>query len=378
MSFLLKFLQDNQSKMLSELESLVKCESPSHNKFLVNQCGQMLLDLFKGHLGVEGEVISQEKVGNHIKFTIGKGSKKILMIGHFDTVWDVGRLPFRIEGNRAYGPGIFDMKAGLIQVLWALKAIKEVSGDLDCKIVCFFNSDEEIGSITSRRYIESEAINSQAAFILEPSVAKTGDLKTSRKGVGICRVKIKGVAAHAGNHHEDGVSAIEELAHQVLRLQKVTDYSKGTTVNVGIVKGGTRTNVVADEAEAEVDFRVSTQLEAQRVEEYLRTLQPKLVGTSIEITGGLNRPPMERSSGTARLFDIAREIAIELGFDIHEASAGGGSDGNFVSAMGVPVLDGLGAVGDGPHAEYEHVLIDKLSERAALVAELLLEVSQGT
>jgi glutamate carboxypeptidase len=373
-SRLLQFLQENQANMLAALETLVRSESPSDNKQLVDQCGHLMQNLFERYLGISGDVIDQEMVGNHIKFTFGEGTETILIVGHFDTVWDVGRLPFRIDGNLAYGPGIFDMKAGLIQLLWALRAIKEVGEDFQGRVVCFFNSDEEIGSVTSRSYIESEAKGCRAALILEPSVAKTGDVKTSRKGVGICQVKIKGVAAHAGNHHENGVSAIEELAHQIIKLHQATDYAVGTTVNVGIVNGGTRTNVVADEAIAQVDFRIKTQSEAERVQNYIYGLKPTLQGTSIEVSGGLNRPPMERIPETIKLFEMARAIALDLEFDIDQAEVGGGSDGNLVSAMGVPTLDGLGAVGDGPHAENEHILIDKMPERAALVAHLILEL----
>ncbi|WAH37993.1 M20 family metallopeptidase [Alicyclobacillus dauci] len=376
MTTLLKYLQAHQSDMLADLRELVLHESPSHNKELVDKCGQFILDLVERYLGVHGESIEQTKVGNHLRFSLGSGPRKILLVGHFDTVWDEGRLPFRVEGNRAYGPGAFDMKAGLVQALWCLRGIQELADFSNLQVVCFFNSDEEIGSITSRPYLESEATGCEAAFILEPSAAESGALKTARKGVGIRHLKIRGVAAHAGNHHENGVSAIEELAHQTLKLHSLTDYALGTTVNVGIVRGGSRTNVVADEAEAHIDFRVATQTEADRVERHMFELKPVLKGTSIEVTGGLNRPPMERTPATAQLFETARQIGHSLGFNVDETSVGGGSDGNFISAMGVPTLDGLGAVGDGPHAEYEHVIIDKMPERAALLGELILKLSK--
>jgi glutamate carboxypeptidase len=374
MSKILYYLKENQTSILQSLERFVRAESPSGQKGLVDQCGGVLEELFFEHLGIRGETISQSEVGNHLKFTYGEGNEQILIIGHFDTVWDLGRLPYRIEENRAYGPGIFDMKGGIIQCLWALKTLKNLGINLNKKIVFLCNSDEEIGSITSRSIIEAEAKKSKAVFIPEPSVSKTGALKTSRKGVGIFKIKVKGVASHAGNHHEEGISAIEELAHQIQTLHKLTNYNEGTTVNVGTIQGGTRGNVVADGAEAEIDLRVTTVLEADRMEKLIRGLQPKLKGSSIEVTGGINRPPMERTAATEELYKKAYRIATTLGFDLTEASVGGGSDGNFTAALGIPTLDGLGCVGDGPHAEYEHILVDTLPQRSALVAQLLTEL----
>lgn len=374
MSTILNYLRENQINMLQSLEKFVKAESPSTKKDLVDRCGETLQELFLEHLGLQGEIFPQSNVGNHMKFTYGEGDDQILIVGHFDTVWDQGRLPYRIEGNRAYGPGIFDMKGGVIQSLWAIKALKDLGIRINKKIVFLCNSDEEIGSRTSRKLIENEARKSKAVFIPEPPVANSGALKTSRKGVGIYKIKVKGVASHAGNHHDLGISAIEELAHQIIALHSYTNYEKGTTVNVGVIKGGTRGNVVADEAEAEIDFRVTTQEEANRLEQFIRNLQPKLKGTSLEMVGDLNRPPMQRTAAIGEMFENAREIASSLGFDLTEAAAGGGSDGNFTAALGIPTLDGLGALGDGPHAEYEHVIIDSLPLRSALVAHLLTRI----
>ncbi|GGK35097.1 hypothetical protein GCM10010965_30090 [Caldalkalibacillus thermarum] len=227
-----------------------------------------------------------------------------------------------MEGNRAYGPGILDMKSGIIQSLWALKALKELGVRLDKKVVFLCNTDEEIGSVTSRPLIETEARKSKVALIPEPAVANSGALKTSRKGIGIFRLKVKGIATHAGNHHDKGVSAIEELARQILALHGLTDYEKGTTVNVGVIRGGTRGNKVADTAEAEIDFRVATHAEAERMENYLRNLQPKLKGAFIEVTGGMNRPPMERTAAIGQLFETARRIAASLSFNLTEAAVG--------------------------------------------------------
>ena len=373
MSQVREYLEGHLQDMLSDVEKLVRAESPSNCKALVDACGQVVQHLFAEHLSVSAQVFTQTEAGDHLRFEYGAGERQILLIGHFDTVWDKGRLPYRIEGDRAYGPGIFDMKAGIVQAAWAVKAIRELHLPLRHRLVFFLNSDEEPGSDTSRALIENEASRSLAALVLEPSVAKSGALKTARKGVGICQVEVSGIASHAGNHHELGVSAIEEMAHQILAMQRLTDYASGSTVNVGVVEGGTRSNVVADYARAEVDFRMATQSEGERILQAVYGLTPKLQGTRISVSGGVNRPPMERSLGTLQLFETAKRVAKEeLDVVLEEMAVGGGSDGNFAAAMGIPVLDGLGAVGDGPHAENEHIDIAQLPVRAALLAHLLL------
>ncbi len=291
-----------------------------------------------------------------------------------DTVWDEGQLPFKIEGNKAYGPGIFDMKGGAIQAIWAVKALQDLNIKLDKKVVFLFNSDEEIGSPTSRPIIEEEAKKSKVVLVAEPPEENTGALKTARKGLGIFQLKVKGVAAHAGNHHDQGINALEELAHQILYLQSLTDYSLGSTVSVGVARGGTRCNVVPAEAYAEIDFRVTKVSEAERLEKLIRGLTPKLKGTSLEITGEVNRPPMERTAITGQLVEKAQKIAQNLGYELTETSVGGGSDGNFTAALGIPTIDGLGAFGAGPHAEHEHIIIDELPRRTALIAHLLQEL----
>ncbi|UFJ42603.1 M20 family metallopeptidase [Brevibacillus humidisoli] len=371
MTDLLSFCKVNQQQMIDDLERLVVAESPSHDKRLVDQCGVVLQSLFRQHLGVEAEVIPQTTTGNHLRFVCGEGAEQILIIAHFDTVWDVGRLTYRVEGNRAYGPGIFDMKAGIIQALWAIKACRERGRPMDKKIVFLCTTDEEIGSETSRPYIEQEARNSAVVLVPEPPVANSGALKTARKGVGQFLLRIKGRASHAGNHHEQGISAVEELARQILYLHGLTNYAAGTTVNVGIARGGTRTNVVAEQAEAYIDVRVSSSAEGERMTELIRGLKPQAADVSLEVTGGMERPPMERTAATERLFQLAAGCAKELGFQVAEASVGGGSDGNFTAALGIPTLDGLGAMGDGPHAEHEHILIDQLPQRTALFTTLL-------
>lgn len=223
MADILQYLQENQQNILSDIERLVKAESPSHDKVSVDHCGEVLQSLFKQHLGLEPEVIPQTDAGNHLRFTYGEGPEQILIIGHFDTVWDIGRLSYRIEGNKAYGPGIFDMKGGVIQSLWAIKASRECGIPLNKKIVFLCTSDEEVGSDTSRKQIEQEAMNCSIVLVPEPAVANSGALKTARKGVGRFSLSIRGKAAHAGNHHEDGISAIQEMAHQILYLHSLTD-----------------------------------------------------------------------------------------------------------------------------------------------------------
>jgi glutamate carboxypeptidase len=389
MSALLAYLNQNKEALLGDLERLVRAESPSNEKAAVDRCGHLLQELFVERLGARMEVYPQRTAGNHLRFTIGDGDRQILILGHFDTVWDIGRLTYRVEGRRAFGPGIFDMKGGIVQALWAARAIRETripaahsaqtsrEKVLDsCQIVFLLTSDEEVGSVTSRQLVEEEARKSQVVFVVEPPVVGTNALKTGRKGVGRFTVRIKGKAAHAGNNPEDGISAVQEMAQQILILHGLSDYSLGTTINAGIARGGARANVVAEEAEIHLDVRVTKMTEAERIKSALNALAPVLPGATISVEGGLVRPPMERGASTIKLFELASRCARQLGLELTEASVGGGSDGNFTAALGIPTLDGLGAVGAGIHAEHEQVLIDQLPIRAALLGELILAVSQ--
>lgn len=371
---ILPFLQQRQEQMLADLQQFVAKESPSSNKSLVDECGRFVQQLFQQRLGVLPEVIPQTDVGNFLKYTIGGGEQQILVVGHLDTVWDSGSLSYRVEGNRAYGPGIYDMKGGIVQVLWALAALRELAIPLRSKVVFLLNTDEEIGSVQSRALIEECAKQSTVVLIPEPPEALTGALKTARKGWGAYTVKIRGRSAHAGNHHEDGVNAVEEAARHILWLQQLTDYAKGTTVNVGVVQGGTRFNVVPDYAELQIDLRVATPAEEARLHSLISGLKPTRHGISLEVTGGIGRPAMVRSANTAELAAVAKSIAEELGFALGEATVGGTSDGNFTAALGIPTLDGLGAEGDGAHALHEHILIDSLAKRSALFANLLCKL----
>lgn len=376
---MLQKMQKQVPDMLAVLKQLVELESPSTNKAAVDQLIQFLVNEVERR-GGRPEVIKQTETGNHLRAEWGSGEDQVLILCHIDTVWDVGEIlqrPFRVEGDKAYGPGIYDMKAGTVQTLFALDAIRAAGWDLDCRVVVIVNSDEEIGSTTSRPLIEAEARRSRAVFVLEPSVPPQGALKTSRKGVGSFTMKVSGVAAHAGSAPQDGASAIQELALQTIRLHTLTDYDKGTTVNVGVVRGGSRSNVVADHAEAEIDLRVVTQTEAERVVPQIFNSTAHTPGTKVEVSGGMNRPPMERTPQIVELYRLAERLAGELGIAISEGSTGGGSDGNFTAALGIPTLDGLGAVGDGAHAVHEHLSISKLPERTALLARLLQEVGRA-
>jgi len=299
--------------------------------------------------------------------------RQILLLGHVDTVWPVGTLekrPFRVEGDTAYGPGCYDMKSGLVVALWALRALGALGRRLRRPVTLLVNTDEETGSNTSRAAIEEEAKRSAAALVLEPALPD-GAVKTWRKGVGHFRVEVRGRAAHAGAEPEKGVSAVGEMAHQVLRLHDLTDLETGTTVNVGVIGGGSRSNVVAEAAWAEVDVRVMSREEAGRIEKIIRGLEPVLSGARLTVTGGIERLPMERSEGALILYEKARRVAADLGFDLKETGTGGASDGNFTSALGIPTLDGLGAAGDGAHAEHEQVDLKTLPLRASLLAGLI-------
>jgi glutamate carboxypeptidase len=362
--------------ILEDLKTFVELESPSDDKAMTDRFGDFLADTVRGRLRARVEVLEQPRFGNHIRMELGpqNGERPILLLGHFDTVWPVGTLagmPFRTEGPFAYGPGTLDMKGGLVLGIHALEALQEADL-LRMPVVFLFTSDEERGSLSSRPLIEAEASASQAVLVLEPAAG--GALKTARKGIGIFRVGVEGLAAHAGSNPELGVSAIEEMARLILDLHGLNDPTTGTTVNVGVVNGGTRPNVTAAAASAEVDLRVTNLAEAQRLEETILGLRPHNPKARVSVTGGINRPPMERTPGVAALFEMARGVARRLGFELGEASVGGASDANFVTPLGVPVIDGLGAVGDGAHATHEHVEVASLPIRASLIAGLIREL----
>lgn len=298
------------------------------------------------------------------------GSGSVALLCHYDTVWPLGTLedwPVSRSGDRLTGPGAFDMKTGLVQAVWAIKVARELNMPLP-SIRLILNGDEEIGSVTSRPVIEQSVVDMNAVLVFEASA--DGALKTARKGIGIYRLTTHGVEAHAGLDPDRGVSAVDEMARLVLTLHGATDRSRGTTVNVGTLDGGYRSNVTAGMVSADIDIRVATKDEAVRVEHLMRDLKPHHPKAKVSVEGGWNRPIMTRSEGTAHLFEMSKESAAELGFDLRETSVGGASDGNYAAAMGLPVLDGLGAVGDGAHARDEWISVQGMLERTALTSML--------
>jgi glutamate carboxypeptidase len=369
----LAYCQQHQQEMVTLLQSMVEIESPSDDKVAVDRMGAFLAHEFE-RLGGKVTFYPQKEAGNHLKAEFaGSAGKPALLLGHFDTVWSMGTLatmPFRVDGGRAFGPGIYDMKAGITMMLFALRSLNE-AGAAHRPITVLLDTDEEVGSVTGRPVVEATAKECEAVFVLEPSQGPNGHLKTSRKGVGDITVRVRGRASHSGVDFEKGRSAIVELARQLLEIVKFTDVSRGITVNPGVIQGGTRSNVIAAEAWAEVDLRIARAADAALLEQKFAALKPFDPDCTIEISGGINRPPMERTEGTVRLFGIAREIATAMGMPLDESSTGGGSDGNFTSALGVPTLDGLGALGEGAHASHESIVIAELPRRTALLAGLL-------
>ena len=369
---LLDFCRAHESWLIGVIETLVTLESPTDDKAAVDRCGAELAKLL-ADVGARVSTISATTAGNHLRAELGSGGRQVLLLGHFDTVWPVGQLqqmPLKREGDRLCGPGTLDMKAGISLALLACRALSAIAPPRDARVVMLWTTDEETGSRTSRALVETEARMSDAVLVLEPALPG-GVLKTSRKGCGDYELIVHGEAAHAGVDPTKGVSAIRELARQILAIETLQDLTRGISVNVGIIGGGTRPNVVPAEARARIDVRAPSKEDAQRVDAALRSLTPHLKGASLEINGGFERPPMERTDAGVRLFELARRVGGELGMAIEEGSTGGGSDGNFCAALGVPTLDGLGALGDGAHALHEHVIVSALVPRAALIASLL-------
>lgn len=373
------FLSEHQEHMLGDLRDFVERETPSTDKGLLDDFARFLEGYAAG-VGGRTEVLPVKEAGNHVRIS-WEGKREgspIMLLGHYDTVWPAGTLkdmPFEVEGNVARGPGIFDMKCGLVQGFWAIRALREVAR-IEQPVVFVCNSDEELGSPSSRALIEEEARRCAAVLVLEPSL--DGALKTARKGAGKFRISVTGRSAHAGLDPFGGVSAIEELCRLTLDLLALSNRDTGTTINVGVISGGSRFNVVAGNASAEVDLRVATQAEAERVSDTLFNLKPHHPDAKIRTEGGMIWPPMERTDRIARLFEHARRLASEIGLELREGWAGGASDGCFCAAVGTSVLDGLGAVGGGAHAADEHINIDSMPLRAALVARLLETLKRGS
>src|ERR1051326_861319 len=296
-----------------------------------------------------------------------------MLLGHFDTVWDIGTLkqmPFKIDSEKAAGPGIFDMKGGIVMMLEAIRAVQELRGALPRPVTVLLNTDEEVGSDSSRPITEGLAKHSQAVIVLEPA-GPGGAAKTARKGVGDYTVRVTGIPSHAGLDFEKGQSAIVELSRQILAMTKFVDLKRGITVNPGVIRGGTRTNVVAAEAEVDVDVRIAKIDDAKGLDKKFHGLRAFNKNCRLDVGGGINRPPLEKTKASMALFTLARGLAGEIGWKLREVAVGGGSDGNFTAGLGIPTLDGLGAAGDGAHAKHEHILISELPRKTALIAALL-------
>ncbi len=367
--------------MVATLQKLVEMESPSSDKAAVDLLGAELAVQF-ARMGGKVTVHAQPLYGDHLQIDFpGAAGPPAMLLGHFDTVWDIGTLgqmPFKIEKGRAWGPGVYDMKVGIVMIMHAVDALREAhGGTLPRPVTIWLVADEEVGSESSRPMTEALAKKMAAVFVIEPSQGIKGALKTARKGVGSYEVAVTGRASHSGVDFEKGQSAIVELAHQITRIQKFTDLKKGLTVNPGLIKGGTRVNVIAAEASAEVDVRVSRMSDASVLEKKFRGLKLVNRKCKLRVSGGVNRPPMERSEGVIRLFHLAEDLAKGMGFKVKEKSTGGGSDGNFTAALGVPTLDGLGGVGEGAHALHESVILRELPRRTALLAGLLDHAERG-
>ncbi len=365
-------ISPNTPAMFALLKKLVETESPSTDKAAVDRVGAIVAAEARS-LGADVEILPSVTTGDHVLSRWGQGSGGILLLCHMDTVFPLGtlqKIPYRQDGEKTFGPGTLDMKSGIVIALQAVAMLK-AAGQMPARpITLLCTSDEEIGSDTSVAHIERLAKQSALVLVLE-SALLDGSLKTWRKGVGEFEIKITGRAAHSGGEHEKGRNAIEELSHQVLAIQKLTDYAKGTTVNIGTIRGGIATNVVPDEAVAMGDLRILDPAEEGRIMTALRALKPMLDGTTISVSGSLNRPPMPFDATMAATFEHAREIAATIGVTLKAGGSGGGSDANFVAPLGIPVLDGLGAIGEGYHSEREFFFTESLPERARLLAALL-------
>lgn len=377
---ILAWAQAKQNDLIAFLRELVECESPSDDAAAVERCANLIADRTRD-IAQARFVPGTEGFGPHLQleFDLPGGDKdgQILVLGHSDTVYPLGTLstmPCVERAGRLHGPGVFDMKGGVALFLYAMRALRELGVPVKRRVVMQLNSDEEVGSPSSRALTEEEAGRSVAVLVVEPAAGYDGKAKTGRKGVGGFSVRITGKSAHAGLDFESGASAILELSRQIERIAGFTDLSRGITVNPGVIGGGTRTNVVAAEARCDFDFRIARAADAEELESRFLSLKPFDTRCGIEVEGGLNRPPLERSEGVVRLYECARSIAADLGVELGETMVGGGSDGNFTAGLGIPTLDGIGAVGDGAHSPNEHILIDRIPDRVALLARLVTAI----
>jgi len=371
----LPWFRERQGAMVEAIRQMVEIESPSDNKLAVDRLGRWLAGKFEA-LGGHSKFHRTADFGDHLQVDFpGRDRRQpALLLGHFDTVYPMGTLatmPCREAGGRLHGPGTLDMKSGIAMMLYAIDAMRDQGGTLPRALTVLLVSDEEVGSSSSRRITEELAKRSAVVFVLEPSYGLKGAVKTARKGVGEYLLKVSGKAAHAGLDFDKGHSAIRELARQIERVSKFTDRKRGLTVNVGVIEGGTRVNVVPSEAKASIDVRVVRAADAAGIGRKLRALKPVDKQCKLSVQGGLDRPPLERTAGVADLFRHASELAKRVGWKLEEAAVGGGSDGNLTAALGIPTLDGLGGVGEGAHAPSESIIISELPKRTDLLAALI-------
>ena len=378
MKQILRDLHGRRGEMVKLLGKFVRCESPSHVKSAVDECGAMVAREFKRR-GAEVKILRQRERGNHVRAEIwdgvGRASGQIMVLGHVDTVYPLGtlaKMPFRVAGGRAWGPGTFDMKGGIVLALFAVDALRALKIQPTKRVVFLWSSDEEIGSESSRRAIEQEARRSDAVLVLEPSFGREGRLKTQRKGVGGAEIIVTGRSAHAGIDPEKGVNAVHELASADCAAD---GDERCAARDYGADDGGERRDDHRTWCRSRRGrwwiYAMRGAADVPRINRRLHALRPILRGARVLVTGGADRPPLERTAGVRKLFGVAQGLMREMGLPLGEASTGGGSDGNFTAALGVPTLDGLGAVGDGAHSPREHVVIGRLAERAALIAGLL-------
>ncbi|TLS37192.1 M20 family metallopeptidase [Pseudalkalibacillus caeni] len=374
------FLIQHESEMLLLLEELVNIDSGSHYKDGVDRIGRLLETSYK-ELGFEVNKIEQEEFGDHLIMQHKDAvDPEIIILAHMDTVFPEGTVaerPFRIEGNRAFGPGVIDMKASQVALLYAVKALIENGCTAYKNIRIVLNSDEEVGSLTSRSFIEKEAAGRKYALVMEPA-RKDGSLVTARRGKGNYTLIIEGRAAHSGIEPEKGRSAIEQLAYKIIQLHELSDHEKGINVNVGVIEGGSSANTVSDHAEAQIDIRIAELEQAELVEEKLEEIcsSSEVSGTKILLEGEMNRPPMEKNRKTRALLRIIQDVAGEIGVEIEDTATGGGSDASFTSALGIATIDGLGPVGGNAHSDKEYLEIPSLVERTLLLATIIQRLTE--
>jgi glutamate carboxypeptidase len=377
---ILRYTRQKQKDIIVLIRELVECESPSDHPPGVNRFVELMSERVKDIARVK-TLPGGSRYGKHLRceFTFGANKKdgQILALGHSDTVWPLGTLasmPYKEGRGRLWGPGVLDMKGGLAFFIFAMRALRELEIPVRRNVLLQVNADEEVGSESSREWTEEAARKSAAVLVLEPGTGMEGKLKTARKGVGWYTVTVRGRAAHAGLDFTKGANAIVEMARQIEKIAGFTRLDRGVTVSVGVVRGGTRSNVVPAECTVDVDIRAPRARDEAYLARCFGSLKAVDKGCTVEISGGLNRPPLERTVGVRKLFKLAHGLAAEMGVEIEESSVGGGSDGNFTAALGVPTLDGLGAVGEGAHAVNESILINRIADRTALLAKLVAAI----